>query len=142
MNHVALKGVLGRDPELKYTNSGIAVATASLALTKQFEKDGEKKELTTWVELKGWRETAEKMAKAPKGAPVYVLGELTTESWDDKDTGKKRSKTLVTVQAITSAFSGGKKAEKPAEEAPAPVIRRPAPKATAPAADVDDDVPF
>lgn len=137
MNQVTLKGLLGRAPELKHTTSGIAVATASLAVTKQFEKDGQSREITNWIELKAWREVAEKLAKAPKGAPVWIIGELTSESWEDKDTGKKRSKLLVTVQAVTSAFSGGKKAE---PEAPAPVKkgRIEIPETTG----ADDDVPF
>lgn len=102
INKVILVGHLGRDPEVRYTPSGDAVADVSLATTEYYkDKNGERNEKTEWHNLVMWRAQAE-FAKEwlKKGQLVYAEGRLQTRSWDDKE-GQKRSKTEVQVDQIT-----------------------------------------
>jgi single-strand DNA-binding protein len=88
VNKVILVGNLGKDPELKYTPSGAAVANFSLATQNTFKnKDGEKE--TVWHNIVAWKQLAEICGKyLQKGKQVYIEGRITNRSWDDKD-GKK-----------------------------------------------------
>jgi len=102
INKVILVGHLGRDPEVRYTASGDAVADVSLATTEYFkDKNGEKNEKTEWHNLVMWRSQAE-FAKEwlKKGQLLYVEGRLQTRTWEDKE-GQKRSKTDIQVDQVT-----------------------------------------
>ncbi|HDP68438.1 MAG TPA: single-stranded DNA-binding protein [Candidatus Marinimicrobia bacterium] len=102
INKVILVGHLGRDPEVRYTPSGDAVADVSLATTEFYkDKNGERNEKTEWHNLVMWRAQAE-FAKEwlKKGQLVYAEGRLQTRTWDDKE-GQKRSKTEIQVDQIT-----------------------------------------
>jgi len=102
INKVILIGRLGRDPEVRYTANGDAVADVSLATTEYYkDKNGEKVEKTEWHNLVMWRSQAE-FAKEwlKKGQLLYVEGRLQTRSWEDKE-GQKRSKTEIQVDQIT-----------------------------------------
>ena len=91
-------GRLTRDPELRYTPKGAAVVNASIAISRHYTVDGEKREETTFVELTLWGRTGENYAKyLVKGDLTYVEGYLKMDQWEDNDTGKKRSKLTVTV---------------------------------------------
>ena len=96
INKVILVGHLGRDPEVRTTESGAKVARFSLATTETFkDKNGERKDQTEWHNIICWRglaETAEKYLN--KGKLIYVEGKLRTRSWDD-NTGAKRYTTEV-----------------------------------------------
>lgn len=136
-NIVVLAGNLTRDPEMRYTNSGIAVASLGLAVTERYKSKGEEKESTAFVDVKCWARVAEYASSLKKGDAVYIFGKLVTESWDDKTTGRKRSKTLVQAETLLD--------EKP----DAPAKRQPSPSATTSATkpepkddDEDSDVPF
>jgi len=112
INKVILVGHLGRDPEVRYTPSGDAVADVSLATTEYYkDKNGERNEKTEWHNLVMWRTQAE-FAKEwlKKGQLVYVEGRLQTRQWEDKE-GQKRSKTDIQVGQITTlgAFIGKNK---------------------------------
>lgn len=91
LNKVMLIGNLGRDPEVKYTTSGQAVATFTLATTRQWTgKDGSKQEDTQWHNIKAWGRLAEIAQQyLKKGRQVYVEGRIETRSYDDKDGNKK-----------------------------------------------------
>lgn len=109
INKVILVGHLGRDPEVRYTASGDAVADVSLATTEYYkDKNGEKNEKTEWHNLVMWRAQAE-FAKEwlKKGQLLYVEGRLQTRSWEDKE-GQKRYKTEIQVDQVTllGSFAG------------------------------------
>jgi len=107
VNRVILIGNLGRDPELRYTPSGTAVANFSLATTDRFSnKQGEKQERTEWHRIVAWGRTAELCAQyLSKGRSVYVEGRLQTNEWEDKE-GQKRKTTEIVAQTVQ--FLGGR----------------------------------
>ena len=103
-----LMGNLTRDPELKYTPKGTAIADFGLAINRNWKTEtGEKKEETTFVGCSAFGRVAEIIGQyCKKGNPIYVEGRLTQETWDDKTSGEKKSKTKVTVENIQ--LLGGK----------------------------------
>ena len=110
LNKVMLIGNLTRDIELKYTPKGSAIAELGLAINRKYKHPdtGELKEETTFVDVTLWGRQAE-IAKEylAKGKPVYIEGRLQLDSWDDKQTGQKRSKLKVTGEAIQLLGSRG-----------------------------------
>lgn len=121
LNEVRLIGRLTRDPELRRTSTEQYVATFGLATGHKFKgQDGVIREETTFVDITCWGRLAETVAKyMKKGKQIYVGGRLKFDSWDDKDTGKKRSKLTVVaenIQFLESANSAGKGTQ--AETAP------------------------
>lgn len=105
VNKVILVGNLGRDPELRRTQTGSAVTNFSMATTEKFKgKDGQQKEETEWHNIVAWNRQAEVMAQyLKKGSTVYVEGKLRTRSWEDN--GVKKYKTEVLVREFQ--FLGG-----------------------------------
>jgi single-strand DNA-binding protein len=119
VNKVILVGRLGKDPEVRYTPSGDAVADLSLATTEVFKsKDGEKQEKTEWHNLVLWRALAE-FAKEwlKKGQLVYAEGRLQTRSWEDRE-GQKRYKTEIQVDQITMLGGSGRTDTETDQETP------------------------
>ena len=102
VNKVILLGNLGKDPELKSTPGGMAIATFSLATSSSVkDKDGNWQEKTEWHNVKAFQRTAEIAAQyLKKGNKVYIEGRLHSESWDDKETGQKKYKTEVIVNEL------------------------------------------
>ena len=98
INKVILVGNLGNDPDVKYTQGGMAITRISLATTSvRKDKDGNQQERTEWHRLVAWRKLAEIFEKfVTKGTKIYVEGKLQTRSWDDKS-GQKRSTTEIVV---------------------------------------------
>lgn len=153
-NKVILVGNLTRDPELRYTPKGTAIAKIGLAVNRVWTNEaGEKKEEVTFVDVDIFGRTAENVGQyMRKGRPILIEGRLRLDQWDDKQTGQKKSKLGVvaeTVQFLGSANGGEGGGEGRAPSRPA---ARPAP-ASAPSAppsepvDSDgppesDDVPF
>jgi single-strand DNA-binding protein len=107
VNRVILIGNLGRDPELRYTQSGSAVANFTLATNERWrDKDGNNQERTEWHRIVVWGRTAENCAQyLQKGRPVYIEGRLQTREWEDKD-GNKRNTTE--INALNVQFLGGR----------------------------------
>ena len=98
-----------RDPELRYLANGTACADISIAINKKYEKNGEKKEEVSFIEVTCWARTAENVAQyLHKGDPVLVEGEIKQERWETDD-GKQRSKTKVVAKLVH--FLGTKKAD-------------------------------
>lgn len=107
VNKVILVGNLGRDPELRYTQGGQAVANFTLATTERFSnRDGDRQERTEWHRIVAWGKTAELCAQyLAKGRSVYIEGRLQTREWEDKE-GQKRRTTEITAQTVQ--FLGGR----------------------------------
>jgi single-strand DNA-binding protein len=101
VNKCILIGNLGRDPELRYTQGGQAVANFSIATTERFStKDGDRQERTEWHNIVTWGRTAENCAQyLSKGSSCYVEGRLQTREWEDKE-GNKRRTTEVVAQFV------------------------------------------
>ena len=96
LNHIVLMGRLTRDPELRRTGSGVAVASFSLAVDRDFGgRDGGEKE-TDFIDIVAWRGTAEFVSKYfSKGRMAVVSGRLQIRNWTDKEGGKRRSAEVV-----------------------------------------------
>lgn len=99
LNKVMLIGNLGKDPELRYTTAGVAVATFTIATNESWkDQDGNLQEKTEWHNIVAWRKLAEICGEwLKKGKKVYVEGRLQTRNYDDKNTGTKRYITEVVV---------------------------------------------
>jgi single-strand DNA-binding protein len=155
LNKVMLIGNLTRDPEIKYTPKGTAIAAFSIAVNRNYTTEsGEKREEVTFVDLEAYGRTAEVIGEyCKKGRPIFVEGRLKLDTWDDKQTGQKRSKMKVVVDGMQLLGSregggggggGGEYAEShggaaPQRRAPAAPPRREADP------DLDaapDDIPF
>jgi single-strand DNA-binding protein len=152
-NKVILVGNLTRDPELRYTPKGMAIAKIGLAVNRRWTPEGgEQREETTFVDIDAFGKQAETIAQyMKKGSPLLVEGRLRLDQWDDKQTGQKRSKLGVVLEGFQFLGSGGTRTE---GAPPAEAARRPAAPA-APAAEPappppsesdgpphEDDVPF
>ena len=150
LNRVLLIGNLTRDPEIRYTPKGTAVAEIGVAVNRVFSgEDGEKREEVTFVDVTLWSrqaEIAEQYLK--KGRAVFIEGRLQLDSWEDKQTGQKRSRLRVVGENIQ--FIGPRGEGDPGGAGGAPAPRRsapaPAPRPNPPRdPDLDtepDDIPF
>lgn len=111
LNKVLLMGNLTKDPELRYTPNGSAVADFGLAINRTYTSNGEKKEETCFVDINVWGKQAESTSKyLQKGSPAFIEGRLQLDQWDDKETGKTRSRLRVVaerVQFLGSPKGGG-----------------------------------
>jgi single-strand DNA-binding protein len=160
-NKVLLMGNLTRDPEVRYTPKGTAVTTLGLAVNEHYTTAaGEQKEETIFVDIDVWGRQAETAGQyLAKGRPVFVEGRLRLDSWDDKETGQKRSKLKVValrIQFLGAPRGGAEfKDQAPSDEAPARPTRSAGPggrPAAPPARDAaepeptaaseDDNIPF
>tara|TARA_B100001778_G_C18552607_1_gene613827 strand:+ start:268 stop:702 length:435 start_codon:yes stop_codon:yes gene_type:complete len=112
VNKVILVGNLGKDPEVRYLDSGIAVANFTLATTENYKnKQGERVSQTEWHNIVLWRglaEVAEKWLK--KGSSIYVEGKIRNRKWEDKD-GNTRYNTEVLADNMTMLGSRNGSAE-------------------------------
>ena len=102
LNRVLLIGNLTRDPEVRYTPKGTAVTEIGLAVNRVYSgEDGEKKEETTFVDVTLWARQAEIAGQyLKKGRPVFIEGRLQLDTWDDKQTGQKRSRMRVVAENL------------------------------------------
>ena len=159
LNKVMLIGNLTRDPELRHTPKGTAVSEISMAINRVWNNDqGQKQEETTFVEVTLWGRQAELAQQyLTKGRPVYIEGRLNLDTWDDKETGKKRSKLRVigeNMQFLSSGTGtgggGGGGSSERSSQASSPSQRQSSPQGSpqgasaAPTDDYpeDDDIPF
>ena len=95
LNHIVLMGRLTRDPELRHTGNGTAVASFSLAVDRDYKGQSGEKE-TDFVDIVAWRSTADFVSKFfTKGRMTVVEGRLQLRDWTDKDGGKRRSAEVV-----------------------------------------------
>src|SRR5207237_23615 len=105
-NRVILAGNLTRDPELRYTPKGLAIAKIGLAVNRTWKNEaGETKEEVTFVDVDSFGRQAEVIAQYfKKGRPILVEGRLRLDQWDDKQTGQKRTKLGVVFLAFLSSI--------------------------------------
>lgn len=151
LNKVMLIGNLTRDPELRHTPSGKVVTELGLAVNRVWTNDqGQKQEDTTFVDVTFWGRQAESAQQyLKKGRPIFVEGRLNLDTWDDKESGKKRSKLRVvgeTFQFLDSkpGGGGGNYSTPQSSNAPAQHSGPPQGGSAAPADDFqeDDEIPF
>ncbi len=139
LNKAILIGNLGKDPEIRYTPSGMAVANFSLATTENWTKDGQRESRTEWHRIVAFGRLAEICGEyLSKGKQIYVEGKIQTREWEDKDGNKRYTTEIVANQmqmlgtrdmsdAPKSSTSPSKKSDIP--EPPYPDTQ-------------DDDIPF
>jgi single-strand DNA-binding protein len=145
-NKVILAGNLTRDPELRYTPKGMAIAKVGLAINRKWKSEtGEMKEEATFVDVDAFGKTAETIGQyLKKGRPILIEGRLRYQTWEDKQSGQKKSKLGVVMETFQFLDSGGGRGDG-GEGAPAP-SRPAAASASAPeggdAEPPQDDVPF
>ena len=124
LNKVFLMGNLTRDPELRYTPSGMAVASFGMAMNRKWKsQDGQQKEDVCFVDVEAWARTAEVISEyCKKGSPLFVEGRLRLNTWEGRD-GQKRSKLRVVVDNFqfigAPAGRRGPDADSQADGAPA-----------------------
>jgi single-strand DNA-binding protein len=148
-NKVILAGNLTRDPELRYTPKGTAVARITLAVNRTWKSEsGENKEEVSFVDVDVWGRQAEVISQyMKKGRPLLVEGRLKQDTWEDKNTKQKQSKLKVVLESFSfidsnRGESGGGSAEAPRSR-PAATSPAPAPEGgEADAPPEGDDVPF
>jgi len=144
-NKVILMGNLTRDPELRYTPKGTAIAKLGLAVNRVWKTEtGETKEEVLFIDVEAFSRQAETIGQyLKKGSPILVEGRLRLDTWDDKQTNQKRTKILVAAENVRFLGSGqpreGGAPENPRNRPPATA----APGASEPAEESpSDDVPF
>lgn len=144
LNKVLLAGRLTRDPDLKYVGSGKAVCKLGLAVTRTYKtREGERREDTTFVDVTVWDKLAEYIGQNyKKGRPVMVEGNLRSDSWEDKQTGQKRTKLEViasSVQALDWEDRGGAGGSAPSRQ---PGSRAASSSSYEDEPPAEDDIPF
>lgn len=167
INHITLMGVIDRGPEFRMTQSGIPNASFTVAVTRPARQEGAP-DITDYVRVVAWRNLAERVRDGvQKDELVVVEGRLTTRSFETND-GQRRKVVEVEASAVTPVKGAGgaaparprtgeepegpvydddfgdlEEAAPPRSAAPAPARHAaPPPKAPAPAADFDDEIPF
>ena len=99
VNEVELIGWIGQDPEMRYTPQGTAVTTISVATKRPSHANGEIK--TDWITVEAWEKLAEQInSNLRKGSRVRVNGHLVTSSWEDRESGQRRSKLVVRADRV------------------------------------------
>ena len=152
INKATILGVLGRDPDVKYSGNGNAVCTLSVATNEEWKdkQTGEKKESTEWHRVKIFGRLAEVAGEyLTKGARVYLEGKIKTETWD-KDGEQKRDKVIVADEMIMLGEPGAARSSRPsnsdrANRPPDPGQRARQERQAPPPDDGDsfeDDIPF
>ena len=149
LNKVILMGRITRDLELKYTQSGTAVCSFSVAIDRRFVRQGEERQ-TDFINVVAWRQQAEFVAKYfAKGRMINVVGSLQTRSWEDQN-GQKRTTTEVIAEEINFCGEARQNGEAAANAPVQPAFQSAAPQYNnSPSSsdgfepiDVDDDLPF
>ena len=149
-NRVILAGNLTRDPELRYTPKGLAIAKLGLAINRTWKNEaGETKEEVTFVDVDSFGRQAEVIAQYfKKGRPILIEGRLRLDQWDDKQSGQKRSKLGVVLEGFSFVDSnrgdGGGVPDAPRARPAAAPAAAAAPEAAEPESPPpeEDDVPF
>ena len=145
INKAILIGRLGKDPEVKYTSSGQAVANFSIATDETYkDRNGEQQRRTEWHNIVAWRRLAEICGEyLVKGKLVYIEGPLRTRQWEDRE-GNKRTTTEIEAREMKMLSSKGEHNQ--GEGVSPQVDSKPqpsSPPAIAPSSEItDDDIPF
>jgi len=145
-NKVILAGNLTRDPELRYTPKGTAIAKLGMAINRTWKNEaGETKEEVTFVDVDAFGRTAEVIGQyMKKGRPILIEGRLKLDTWDDKQTNQKKSKLGVVAESF-QFIDGNRPADASAGGSPRPARATtppPEPNGETEPPPVEDDVPF
>ncbi len=135
INKVILIGRLGRDPEVRYTPSGVPVANFPVATSEEWKdrNTGEKQERTEWHRVEAWRRLGEICGEyLRKGSQVYIEGRLQTDAWEDRD-GNKRYTTKIVALNMQMLDSQSREPRPAAPQEPFPSEEPVVP---------EDDIPF
>ena len=145
VNKVILIGNLGRDPEVRYTPSGLAIANITIATSEVWKdkQSGENQERTEWHRVVMYQRLAEITGEyLRKGAKVYIEGRLQTRKWQDKNTGQDRYTTEIIADSM-QMLDGKGGASAGGSDAPAYEKQTASTPEAAPALETfDDDIPF
>lgn len=138
VNKVILVGNIGKDPEVRYLDGGVAVANFPLATSESYkDKSGNRVEQTEWHNVVLWRGLAEVTEKyLKKGGQVYIEGKIRTRSWDDKD-GIKRYTTEIVADNMTM-LGGRKEGAAPLAQTPSQIKQ----SNSSSSSQETDDLPF
>jgi single-strand DNA-binding protein len=161
VNKVTLLGNVGKDPEIRSTPSGVMVASFGLATSDRYQDaQGNWQDRTEWHNLKAFKRTAEIVRDyVKKGSKLYIEGKISTNSWDDKETGVKKYRTEILVNELVllsgreegsggGASAGGYSRPVSTSSSSASFDQRPPAAAAAPddyaqqTEISDDDIPF
>jgi single-strand DNA-binding protein len=142
LNRVHLMGRVTRDLELRYTPKGTAIANLGLAVNRVWTEDNEKRQETTFVDVTLWGRVAEVASQyLTKGRSVFIEGRLQLDTWNDKQTGQKRSRLIVVGEHLQFLESRSESEEPPSSGPSSGPGQRPQPRD--PDLDVEDsDIPF
>ena len=144
INKAILIGRLGKDPEVKYTSGGQAVAKFSIATDETYkDRNGEQQRRTEWHNIVAWRKLAEICGEyLVKGKLVYIEGPLRTRQWQDRE-GNKRTTTEIEAREMKMLSSKGEHNQGEGSSAQGDAETPPSPPAIAPSSEItDDDIPF
>ena len=141
VNKVILIGNVGKDPEVKYAPSGVALAKFSLATNERFkDKSGEWQDRTEWHNVLAWQRLAEIVGEyVRKGAKLYIEGKLQTSSWEDRSSGEKKYRTEIIARDIV--LLGSREAADETDSARAQEEREPVHAGAGEVVD-SEDIPF
>lgn len=146
INKVILIGNLGRDPEMRYTPNGLAVANVTIATSEAWKdkQSGEMQERTEWHRVVFYQRLAEIAGEyLRKGSKVYIEGRLKTTKWQDKTTGADRYTTEIVAENMQMLDSKGGASGSDYQASQAKANTAPAQEAAAPALEAfEDDIPF
>ncbi|MDX1584574.1 MAG: single-stranded DNA-binding protein [Thermoanaerobaculia bacterium] len=136
VNKAILIGRLGRDPEVRALPSGTTVTEFSIATDEKFtDRSGQRQERTEWHNIQAWAKLGEICGQyLRKGSLVYIEGTIQTDSWEDKETGKKMYKTRINARQMQMLDSKGSGDDRSYSSSPAMSSVADSPE--------DDDVPF
>ena len=141
LNQCNFIGNLGRDPEMRYSASGDAIASFSIACTENWkDKNGQKQERTEWVRISAFGKLAEICGEyLKKGSSVFISGRMQTREWDDKEGNKRYTTEIVAdTMKMLGARSTASENEQPSVNEAKPNEQ----KAPAGFDDFEDDIPF
>ena len=139
VNKVILIGSVGQDPEIRYTQSNVAIANLSIATSEKWKdkQTGEAKEVTEWHRCVAYRKTAEIIGEyVKKGSSLFIEGRLATRKWRDKN-GVDRYTTEIIINEMQMLGS-----KKEYQAKPEPEKEQSQPEPFIPDADFDDAIPF
>lgn len=141
LNKVILIGNLGRDPEVRYTPGGLAVANFSMATSETWKnKEGEKETRTEWHKIVAWGKLGEICGEyLSKGKQVYIEGRIQTREWEDKEGNKRYTTEIIALQMLMlgSRESADESRPSPSSDMETPNLPEPPISKTK-----DDDIPF
>jgi single-strand DNA-binding protein len=139
INKVILVGNVGKDPEVKYTPSGVALAKFSLATNERFkDKSGEWQDRTEWHNVLAWQRLAEIVGEyVHQGAKLYIEGMLQTSNWEDRNSGEKKLRTEIVARDIV--LLGSRETNGDGDRDSGEEEREPVPAGTG---EIPEDIPF